>query len=351
MRSKGIILLAMLLLIGVGSAHAEDLKVLRRIYLSCHASPWLSRPAEDPDHKAWETWPGRVAQIRPRDEEIRVRFYELMREAKADEGLFIIPSYAPKDMPASELELIEQGRKLFGKRCVVTSADRVPAESLGAGYAAGLEQDRKAAEAARSKNVDEAAFDHEFETWVTAKGWITDLKQKLQANGYTYDPRTVEFICWGSDFRACAASYPIMMGRALKLANPIERRWDLIVHDESAMLAASHLVVQNVEIPGGIRLFVFKNPQGRYCADFWEGMHGPMDRARQMVLKFPVGAARLVGYDGQMIAEQDKEGKLVVPIGCGGHTPHKEKIVEAVEGLSLDDFVAGLSGGKAAEIQ
>lgn len=110
MRGKGSILLAVLLLMGAASAQGGELKMLRRIYLSCHASPWLSRPAEDPDHKAWETWPGRVEQIRPQDEEIRVRFYQLMREAKEDEGLFIIPSYVAQDRPASEVELIEMGQ-------------------------------------------------------------------------------------------------------------------------------------------------------------------------------------------------------------------------------------------------
>ena len=34
-------------------------------------SPWISEPADDPDHRAWETWPGKTAQMRPQDFEIR----------------------------------------------------------------------------------------------------------------------------------------------------------------------------------------------------------------------------------------------------------------------------------------
>ncbi|MCC6424607.1 MAG: hypothetical protein IT447_14125 [Phycisphaerales bacterium] len=344
------ILLMGLMLCGATTARGAALKNLNRIYLSCHASPWISRPAADPEHKQWETWPGRNALIKPMDYEVRRRFEEIMQQAKEDEGLFVIPSYPASARPATEVQLIVDGQKFFGKRCVVTSEGLVPAGSLGTEFAESLTKDRQLALAMRSKDVSDEAFEHEFSTWVLAKSWITDLKQKLAVNGYTFDPMTVEFVCWGSDFRGCAASYPIMMGRALKLKHPIERRWDLIVHDEGKMVARSQLVVQNVKLAGEVRLFIFKNEKGWYCADFWEGMHGPMDRARRMALKFPAGSVRCVDYDGQALDGGALYGELTVPIGCGGHTPHHERIIEATERLSLDEFYSVLVNGRMSEI-
>lgn len=348
--SIALVLMLLVVLCGAELAQAAAPKVIRRIYLSCHASPWISEPANDPNHTAWETWPGRNEQIRPQDFEIRRRFYELMKNAGPDEALFIIPSYPAAGRPATEVELISEGKRLFGDRCLVTSEGLPSPEALGgASFAAGLEQDKKLAQAARAKSVDDAGFQHEFEAWVRAKSWITDLTRQLRANGYDFDPATVEFVCWGSDFRGCAATYPIMMGRALNLAHPIERRWDMIVHDEGTMVVSSTLVMQNVKVDDNARLFIFKNQQGRYCADFWEGTHGPMDRARQITLKFPPDSVRLVNWHGDSIGATETDGTVTVGIGCGGHTPHRETIIEANDNLSLDDFYAALVSGKITE--
>lgn len=346
-----VIFTALIVIAMNGMARGEGLKMLDRIYLSCHASPWISEPADDPDHKSWETWPGRTAQIRPQDYEIRRRFYELMKNAGPDDGLFIVPSYPSASRPATEVELIDLGKKYFGDRCVVTSEVLPPRDQIGGDeFSAAVERDEVvAARAAKSQGVEDEAFRHEFEAWVRAKAWITHLTLQLKANGYTFDPKTVEFVCWGSDFRGCAATYPIMMGRALNLSNPIERRWDLIVHDEGKMVVDAMLVMQNVKLDDGrVRLYIARNAQGRYYADFWEGIHGPMDRARQIQLIFPPDSVRLVNWHGEPTSAATY-GNLTVGIGCGGHTPHREQIIEATEKLSLDEFYAALVAGKIVE--
>lgn len=332
-----------------GAAAEPPLTPLRRVYLSCHASPWISEPADDPDHKAWEIWPGRTAMVRPLDFEIRRRIHQIMGEAGSDEGLMIIPSYPEASRPATEVDLIAKGGRIFGDRCVVTSPYRVPVESLGHNFAESLERDRGFAETARARGVTDEAFEHEFNTWITAKTWITDLSRKLEANGYTFDPRSVEFVCWGADWRGCAASYPIMMGRALKLAAPIERRWDLIVHDSGPMDIRADLVVGNVRMSGDVRLFIFRSEQGRYCAEFWEGMHGPMDRARQIRLAFPPDSVRCVNVHGDVLHDGRRFGELMASIGCGGHTPHKPTIIELIETLTLDAFHNILVAGVLTE--
>jgi hypothetical protein len=349
MTKKSINLLILLVVCTVNHAQADTLKTVKRVYLSCHASPWISEPVNDPDHKSWETWPGRNAQIQPQDFEIRRRFYELMRQASEDEALFIIPSYPQGSRPATEVELIADGKKYFEDRCVVTSEAPPSPDSLGQDFAESLERDRRAAQANRASDVTDEAFQHEFDAWVRAKSWATDLARKLKANGYTFDPATVEFICWGSDFRGCAATYPIMIGRALNLSHPIERRWDLIVHDEGTMVAGSQLIIQNVNLPSGVRLYVAKNKQGRYYADFWEGIHGPMDRARQIELTFPTDSVRLVNWHGEVLNDGATYGTVTVGIGCGGHTPHREQIIEATEKLSLDEFYSAMVAGRIVE--
>ena len=81
--------------------------------------------------------------------------------------------------------------------------------------------------------------------------------------GYTYDPSNVEFIACGENWVGCGAVYPIQMGRAFGLANPIERRFDLINPDWSPVLLGATAIDQNLQMPEQIRLFIFKtNPLG-----------------------------------------------------------------------------------------
>ena len=193
-----------------------------------------------------------------------------------------------------------------------------------------------------------AAIDNEFAAWERSKAWATDLFRKLQGNGYTFDPRNVEFVAWGGDWCGCAATYPIQMGRAFGLAEPIERRWDLIIRDCGPMCVNSELVVGNVHMPEHIRLFVFKNESGRYCADYWEGLRCPMDPAHQVSLEFPADSVRLIDRYGRQVGD-GTYGRVTVSVGAGGHTPHSPDILEAGEALSLDDFYDALVTGIVSE--
>lgn len=329
----------LLIAISTFSAYsASELKHIRRVYLSCHAFSWLCQPADDPNLSRWESWPGRGAMIKPYEAERRLRILELLRQANMDEALMIIPSWYPSQAcPKTETDLIAFGKQCFGPRCVVTNASAgVLKKQLGIEFEESLSRDR--ATALKIRNADEA-FESEFLAWTFAKAWITDLHAQLKKNGYDFDPSNVEFVCFGGDWRGCAASYPIMIGRVLELARPIDRRWDLITHDETPMDIQASLVVQNVVLPNNIRLTIFKTTQGRYCAEYWEGMHGPMDQPHQVTLDFPSDCVRLLNASGtRLITYDQKYGKVSVPVGCGGHTANKELIVELLGGISLDEF-------------
>jgi hypothetical protein len=109
------------------------------------------------------------------------------------------------------------------------------------------------------------------------------------------------------------------------------------------------LVVGNVMLPDNIRLSIFKNTQGRYCAEYWEGVHGPMDQPHQITLDFPQDSVRLLRANGtELITYEKQYGKVDVPVGCGGHTANKEMIIELLGGISLDEFFNICKSGKIA---
>ncbi len=327
---------------------ADGLVPLRRIYLSIHGLDWVGVTEDDPRRQEprWELWPGRCALCHRLDFEFRLRIYQTIRNIKDDEGLMIVPSGNPQNN-----EMIAYARERLGPRCVVCefdyNRDRFM-KALGPDFAAELQEDRRRAEKVRAAFVDDAAFEHEFAAWERSKAWATDLIRKLNANGYTFNPKNVEFVAWGGDWCGCAATYPIQMGRAFGLAEPIKRRWDLIIRDCGPMWVNSELVVGNVKMPEHIRLFIFKNKNGRYCANYWEGLHCPMDPAHQVSLEFPAGSVRLVDGFGQQVGDETY-GRVTVGVGAGGHTPHRPDILEASETLSLDDFYAALVKGEITE--
>lgn len=326
----------------------NGLVFLRKIYLSIHGLDWVGVTEDDPRRQEprWELWPGRCALCHRLDFEFRLRIYQAIRNIKSDEGLMIVPSGSPQND-----QMIAYARERLGPRCVVCEFDYDRdrfIRALGGQFRAGLREDRRQAQKARAAFVDDAAFDHEFAAWERSKAWATDLLRKLEANGYTFDPHNVEFEAWGGDWCGCAATYPIQMGRAFGLAEPIQRRWDLIIRDCGPMWVNSELVVGNVKMPEHIRLFIFKNQEGLYCANYWEGLHCPMDPAHQVSLEFPVGSVRLVDGFGRQVGDETY-GRVTVGVGAGGHTPHRPDILQANEALSLDDFYAALVSGEVLE--
>jgi len=325
-----------------------NLKPLNRIYLSVHGLDWIGVTEDDPRRKTpeWEQWPGRCALIHPLDFEYRLRLYQMIRNARDDEGLMVLPSGNPDNEA-----MIEFARGYFGERLVVCDFPFGPQpwqEALGADFLQAIERDRGVAQRFRVQGVTDEAFEHGFEAWVRSKAWATNLRQKLEAHGYTFDPETVEFVAWGGDWRGCAATYPIHIGRVFGLARPIERRWDLIIHDSGPMDVKSDLVVQNVEMPDHLRLFVYRNEHGRYCAEYWQGLYSPMEWPRQVTLRFRPDTVRIVDLFGRPLGDATY-GDVTVNAGCGGHTPYRPEILEAQTGLPLDDFYSALVEGTVSE--
>ena len=346
---------------GPAADDSRKLTTLRRIYLACHGLSWVSITEEDPRRQSprWEQWPGRCDLIHPLDFEYRLRIYQIISTARQDEGLFVL-------LDSEEgKKMVAHAHKYFGSRCVVMDGG-VP-KPLQADFEKGLEEDRRRALECRVEGLTDEQFESEFAAWRRSKTWAVNLREKLRSRGYTFDPATVEFVCWGGDWRGCAATYPIQMGRAWRLANPIQRRWDLIIHDTGPLDVKSTLVVQNVHMADNVRLFVFKNEHGRYCAEYWEGLRCPMERPHVVALEFPPNSVRLVDLFGRTTGpkrsayydrthlgppsrpSQSRYGRLTVNVGSGGHTFHDPEIIEAGPGLSLDDFYAALVAGKVSE--
>jgi len=349
------------------------LVTLERIYLSCHGLSWINVTKDDPRRVTtlWEQWPGRCDLVHPRVFEHRLRVWRLLRNARPNEGLFIIPGE-----PRETRQIVAFAAEHFGPRCVVMdlSGDAASPKATGLEFNRGLEADRRRAVENRPAGMTDEQFNGQVGAWRASKAWAVDLKEKLHTRGYTFDPATVKIVCFGSDWRGCAATYPIQMGRAWGLAEPIERRWDLIMHDWGPLDVTSTVVVQNVRMPAHVRLFVFKSERGRYCAEYWEGLHGPMDRPHVVTLEFPPGSVRVIDLFGRAVSPGHRTfgpktpqgrtiyppkpgdgnrryGRLTVNVGFGHRAVAFPDIVEAGPDLSLDDFYAALVAGNVAEVQ
>ncbi|MBI2301749.1 MAG: hypothetical protein HYU66_22835 [Armatimonadetes bacterium] len=245
--------------------------------------------------------------------------------------MFFLPSGMRGDPP-----LIEAAQKTFGARCVVCRLGSSPAadrEALGAEFVAGIAADRRRAERARGVELSEG----EIAAWERSKGWAVDLRSQLEANGYTFDPTRVRIQALGEDWCGCAATYPIHMGRAWGLAEPIQRRFDLINPDCSPLLLKAALVEQNIAMPHGVRLFVFRSAEGRFLAQYWEGLHALYDKPRVAVVRFPPATARLTDVHGRT-RDDGVGGELTLGVGCGGHTPYGASLVQSETGVSLPEF-------------
>ena len=346
-------------LINKAATTPTPLKLLRKMYLLTHALSWIEITPDDPRRrtKEWEEWPGRCEICHDYEFKLQRKYQRLIRDAKKNEGIFCLSNGMK-----GNTELIELARKRFGPRCAVCRLDYdrdYNRQVLGANFAKGLEDDRRQA----IKNRGPALAEEELAAWELSKAWAIDLNQQLESQGYTYDPTAVEFLAFGEDWCGCAATFPIHMGRAFGLAKPVERRFDLINPDCSRMLLKAKLVEQNLPMPEHIRLFIFKTKNepptwGRYVAQYWEGIHGIIDRPHLVEVDFPPDSVKEINLDGVGVRRalmkgigfgEELYGHIVMSVGCGGHTKIYATSVMAEEHLSLETFRAALLAGKVSQ--
>jgi hypothetical protein len=329
-------------LLGIGCAAAEAAKPapqpLKRIYLMVHALNWLELTPDNPLRQTpqWELWPGRCETCHQYEFGLKDKYYALLSQREPDTGVVVLPSGMKGDPP-----LIELARKTYGDAVAVNTIS--DPKELGPEFVRGLEEDRRRAEQARGTLTP-----GEIGAWERSKTWAEDLRRKLAAQGYTFDPATVEIIAFGEDWCGCAGTYPIHLGRAWGLAQPIVRRFDLMNPDCSPLLLDSTAVEQNLPMPGNIRLFIFRTSAGRLLAEFFEGMHGLWDKPRQVTVAFAPGVARVVDLRGKPVGEA-VYGRVAMNVGCGGHTPFSPTLVMAEEGVTLDSFRQALRQAEVAD--
>ena len=319
------------------------MKQLYRIYLMPHALNWLEITPNDPRRKTelWEQWPGRCDICHRYEFVLKEKYYRLMSAPDESTGVFCLPSGMEGDIP-----LIELAGKTFGPRCVVCRLgydQEANRDALGAKFARGLDEDRQRAGAIRG-NLTQG----EIAAWERSKAWVVDLRIQLEERGYTFDPKEVEFIAFGENWSGCVATFPIHMGRAFELAEPIFRRFDLINPDHSPVLMKSTAIEQNLPLPEDIRLFIFKTSEGRLLAEYWEGLRGLLDKPHVVTVDFPRDSVRLVDVSGKPHGDRAC-GQAVMGVGCGWHTPYGADLVEAEPALSLEGFRKALLAGKVSE--
>lgn len=314
------------------------LRPLQRIYLMVHALNWLELTPDNPLRQTprWELWPGRCETCYQYEFGLKDKYYALLSQPEPATGVFVLPSGMKGDPP-----LIELARKTYGDAVVVNTIS--DPKELGPEFVRALAEERTRAEAARG-----ALAEGEIGAWERSRIWAEDLRRKLAAQGYTFDPATVEIIAFGEDWCGCAGTYPIHLGRAWGLATPIVRRFDLMNPDCSPLLLDCSVVEQNIAMPGDIRLFLFKTSQGRLVAEYFEGMHALWEKPRQVTVTFAGGSARVVDLHGKPVGEE-VHGVVAMGVGCGGHTPYAATLVMAEPGVDVAAFRQALTQGVVAE--
>jgi hypothetical protein len=326
-----------------GLQHPEgdiEVKHLNRIYLMTHALNWLEITPDDPRRKTarWEQWPGRCDICHRYEFGLKEKYYRLMSTPDDATGVFCLPSGLQGDIP-----LIARAEETFGPRCVVCRLgydQEANVKALGPEFTRGLDEDRQRARATSGSNHTQG----EIAAWERSKAWSVDLRIQLEERGYTFDPAAVEFIAFGEDWCGCAATFPIHMGRAFGLTEPVARRFDLINPDCSPVLLQSTAIEQNLPMPRDIRLFIFRTTEGRLLAQYWDGFHSLLDEPHVVTVDFPPGSAGLIDVFGKPLGDRAC-GQARMGVGCGLHTPYGADLVQAEPTLALEDFREALLAG------
>lgn len=321
------------------------LKLLPHIYLVVHALNWLEIVPGDPRRATptWEQWPGRCELCYNYEQPLRDKYFALLGQPDPQAAVFVLPSGMKGDPP-----LIALAERTFGDRCLVCPLGGDPASStpvLGEEFASSLAADKARAQAARGSLTE-----GEIGAWERSKAWAWWFRQELAKRGYGFDPETVRITALGEDWCGCAATYPIHMGAALGLKHPITRRFDLMNPDCSRLLIEATLVEQELELPGGIRALIVQARNGRYVAQCYEGKHGLWDRPHTITVPFPAASVRRVDGQGRF-RDEHRRGKLILSVGCGGHTPWGAEMVMAEPTLSLAEFRGALLAAEVNEVQ
>ena len=354
---------------------SKSLKTLRKIYLVVHPLHWVDVPEDDPRRfdSSHADFPNRWEFSRKLEFQLQTRYQKLIRDAKDDEGMFFLPT-----LEKSCDELLVMARKHFGPRlvaledeegykfdCDMPHIHKLLGPEMSKALKNDLRNDRFLATKNRGQGWEQADFQNEkgleWTFWEYAKSQAWYLKINLEKQGYTFDPATVEFEALGENWSGCAATFPIGMGRAWGLANPVTRRYDLINPDGTLMLLKSTLVEQNIPIAGNIRLFIFKTADepptsGRYIAQFWEGIRGVMDRPRVVAVDFPSGSViEVTNYGtskGRTLGVRTRAyGQLGMRVGYGSHFFQPATWAMALNWkISLEEFRAALVAGKVKEL-
>ena len=252
---------------------------LRKIWLSVHSLTWLALPPDNRERmdRKWNQFVERIPFAYPLEQKLQREYQRAIDAAGYDEAVYFLPTH----FEAAD-EIIEYADARLGDRSMVSRVEGGPAakeRSLGSDFFQGIEDDQRAA--IRNRGLadgvltadqlrqDGASRDAspdlppgglqatEIRGWMQAKAWGLDLLAQAESRGLEFDPATVEMEAFGGDWSYCAASFPIQIGRAMSLANPIERRFDLINPAEGPVLLQSEVVEQNIPLADNIRLFIW----------------------------------------------------------------------------------------------
>ena len=346
---------------------------LRKIWLSVHSLTWLALPPNNHNRmdRKWNQFPERIPLSYPLEQKLQRRYQHVIDTADDDEAIYFLPTHL--DVPD---EIIEYANLRFGKRSMVSRVEGTSPDKervLGTGFLEGVEEDQReavsnrglpdgivTAEELREGGVSRSSSPDlpdgglnptEIRAWLSAKGWGLDLLSQAKNRGLTFDPLTVKMEAFGGDWSYCGATYPIAIGRAMGLRNPIERRFDLMNPSEGPVLLQSEAVDQNIPLTDNIRLFIYEYHDShglRYLAQFFEGIRGIMDRTHKAIVDLPHKDAHIVnlwGFPGSRaigIDEPPRRGPMQLSVGSGGQTPIPASIAMTRDELSLEEFRAAL---------
>ena len=350
---------------------------LRKIWLSVHSLTWLALPPDSRERmdRKWNQFVERIPFAYPLEQRLQREYQRVIDAAGDDEAIYFLPTH----LEAAD-EIIEYADARLGARSMVSRVEGGAAakeRALGGNFFQGVEDDQRAAIrnrgltdgviSADQLRQDGAARDAgtalpvgglqltEIRGWMQAKAWGLDLLAQAESRGLEFDPATVEMEAFGGDWCYCAASFPIQIGRAMGLANPIERQFDLINPAEGPVLLQSQVVEQNIPLADNIRLFIWEYTDShgpRYVAQFWEGIRGIMDRTHKAVVDLPSDAAQIVNLWGfpesraRGVDTPPRQGPMHLSVGSGGHTPIPASIVMTDGRLPLNEFRDALTSAE-----
>ncbi|MBN1346552.1 MAG: hypothetical protein JXQ73_27935 [Phycisphaerae bacterium] len=296
-------------------------KPVRRIHLFMHPPSTLSmRDLSAPNPVVEENWK------------------KIIREKGSDaESVVCIV-----ESGAGDKELVAEGRRCFGDRCIVNPSDN----STSTLVLLARDLDR-----ALSRRGNHGEWNL-YEIWSSnnARRWAEGFKKELAKRGYAYDPKQTSMETFGN-WTGCHHKYSNFMAVYLGLTCPA------VIHAECELSSLKSFPMPPSKLVEVVRLdrhvlgFVFLRKDGCPMAQFWDGLRPVWDPPHTATVK--IGGVEAYTFSPNELipssgASRVLKGKVIADVGDGCHPAYTTIVGRGKTAETIKAFRAAVARAEIA---